>query len=333
MGTVNFKASEVDLRMAEIYKDFLPEKIFDAHMHLYLRETTPALVKGQANVYFKEGIGFADYAADMGQLMPGVKEMRLNLIPMPDRAMNDLSNGMRDKINAHVLKEQETHPWCVASPYIMPGDSEETIYAMADLPGVRGLKCYFYAAGILDEEAFGIQDFLPEAAWVVANERKLPIILHIVKEKSLSDPGNISYITTMAKRYPNAQLVLAHCGQAFSAWTTVKSIKKLEDCGNIWFDFAAICESGPMIACILKNAGKRTMWGSDYPVCMHRGRAVSLGTGNQWLLGDDFKMLDRPLIAAENLMAFWQAVRVLDLDQTQINDLFYNNACRLFQIS
>lgn len=333
MKKCNFKAAEVDLRMADIYQDFLPEKVFDAHMHLYLRETTPALCEGQANVYFKDGIGAEDYFADMGQLMPGVKEIRLNLIPMPDRVMNDLSNGLRDKINQHVLREQNSHPQCVASPYIMPGDSEETIYALADQPGVRGLKCYFYAAGIADEEAFGIEDFFPEAAWVVANERKLPIILHIVKEKSLSDPDNNRYITTMAKRYPNAQLVLAHCGHAFSAWTAAKSIRKLEDCGNIWFDFAAICESGPMIACILKNAGKRTMWGSDYPVCMHRGRAVSLGTGNQWLLGDDFKQLERAFIATENLMAFWQAARILDLDKTQIEDLFYNNACRLFKVS
>lgn len=329
----NFEAGEVDLRMTEVYRDFLPEQIFDAHMHLYLKETVPALCEAQGNVYFKESVDAEDYWADMGQLLPGVKKIYLNTIPMPDRIMNDLSNGLRDKINEHVLNEHERHLECVASPYIMPGDSEAQIYALADRSGTRGLKCYFYAAPETGKTGADIADYLPEAAWVVANERRLPIILHLVKEKTLSDPENYNYITTMAKRYPNAQLVLAHCGCAFSAWTAVKTIRGLEDCGNIWFDFAAICESDPMIACILKNAGKRSMWGSDYPVCMHRGRAVSLGMGNQWLLGDDFAKLDRAFIATENLMAFWRAARVLDLDKTQIEDLFFKNACSLFKIS
>lgn len=134
----------------------------------------------------------------------------------------------------------------------------------------------------------------------------------------------------MTHRYPNAQLVLAHCARAFAAWTCIDSIKRLDDRENIWFDMAAVCESGPMMACILKNAGKRTMWGSDYPVCMNRGRAISLGTGQKWLIGDKFKELNMAFVATENLMAFWQASRLLDLDRSQINDLFYENASRLF---
>jgi len=85
-----------------------------------------------------------------------------------------------------------------------------------------------------------------------------------------------------------------------------------------------------MMACILKNAGKRTMWGSDYPVCMYRGRAISLGTGQIWLDDERFEELNRAYVATENLMAFWQASRLLDLDKTQISDLFYNNAVSLF---
>jgi len=32
----------------------------------------------------------------------------------------------------------------------------------------------------------------------------------------------------------------------------------------------------------------------------------------------------------ENLMAFYQAALLLNLDQTQIEDIFYNNAANLF---
>ena len=36
------KAFEADLRLAAIYQEFLPRKVFDAHMHMYLGEAIPA---------------------------------------------------------------------------------------------------------------------------------------------------------------------------------------------------------------------------------------------------------------------------------------------------
>ena len=165
---------------------------------------------------------------------------------------------------------------------------------------------------------------------VVANEKKLPIILHLFRRGALSDPENFRYITTMTKRYPNAQLVLAHCARGFAGWSMMKAIKELEDQGNIWFDLSAICEAAPMAACILKNAGKRTMWGSDYPAAMLRGRSVGVGKWQDWLVDDHFSGPERALIPAENLLAFYHAALLLDLDQTQIEDIFYNNAAALY---
>jgi glutamate-1-semialdehyde 2,1-aminomutase len=164
----------------------------------------------------------------------------------------------------------------------------------------------------------------------VANEKKLPIILHLFRKAALSDPDNLQYVNTMAKKYPNAQLVLAHCGRAFASWTLMDSIHKLQDNGNIWFDLAAVCEFGTMAACILKNAGKRVLWGSDYNVGMLPGRAISVGSWQDWLDGEDYKGTERALVATENLMAFYQAALLLNLDQTQIEDIFYNNASQLF---
>lgn len=319
-----FKPQEVDMKMVDIYRDFIPEKVFDAHMHLCLAETAPAICEA------KRPTTVEDYLADMSPFLPGAKEIRLNILPMPARALSNLENGLRDRANNHIFEQHKLHPECVVMPYVLPCDSEETIYAMANQPGVKGFKCYWYGANVKNSSAVAISDFVPEAAWVIANEKKMIIELHIMRPTALSDEDNFKYITEMTRRYPNAQLVLAHCARAFAAWTCIDSIKRLDDQGNIWFDMSAVCESGPMIACILKNAGKRTMWGSDYPVCMNRGRAISLGTGQHWLVGDKFEDLNRAYVATENLMAFWQASRLLDLDKTQINDLFYENANRLF---
>lgn len=321
-----FPAEQIDREVAAMYADFLPKRVFDAHTHMHLGETVPSFAGTGA--WLRQAGTPETYAEDMGVFLPGVEVIRLNMMPMLDKAMNDLSNGLRDLANRHCGTQHLAHPENAVSPYVLACDSEETVDALTSAPGVRGIKVYCYSAGVDNNEKLAIGEFLPESAWVVANQKKLPIILHMMRPAALSDPDNFAYINTMARRYPDAQLVLAHCARAFTAWTVVNKVKELEDRGNIWFDLAAVCESGTMMACILKNAGKRVMWGSDYPVCMHRGRAVSVATGSDWLMGE--MSVKRTRIAGENLLAFHQAATILDLDQTQIDDIFYNNAARLF---
>ena len=329
MDNSKFILKEVDEFLVSQYHDFLPNKIFDAHMHLPYGRSIPSL-QG-TGVYVRDAFTPEHYLNDMGALLPGVKEIRLNMMPMPaDRALRDRENGLRDLGNDHVFLMHKLHSKNVVTPLILPSDTEEYLFQLADQAGCMGFKCYAYMAGVADLEETQIGQFLPESAWVVANERKLPIFLHLFRRSALSDPDNFLYITTMTHRYPNAQLVLAHCARGFASWTLMKAIKKLEDQGNIWFDLSAICETGPMMACILKNAGKRTIWGSDYPCTMCRGRAVSIGNWQNWLLDDNYKGPERALLPAENLMAFYQTALLLNLDQTQINDIFNNNAELLF---
>lgn len=329
MAEAMFSVEQVDLQTVELYKDFLPKKVFDAHMHMYHIDTIPTQL-GKSPIYLRTFATPESYSTDMAPFFPGVEEFRMNMMPMVAKAQTDLSNGLRDAANGHVLQLLRKDPENVGCVYIMPKDSGETIDALASQPGIRGLKCYCYAAGREDTESLAIGDFLPEQAWEVANAKGLPIILHMMRHEALSDPENFRYICDMTHKYPNAQLVLAHCARAFSAWTGVNAIRKLEDQGNIWFDMAAICESGPMMACILKNAGKRTMWGTDYPICMHRGRVVTYAGRMLWLIGDSAPA-PKTRIVAESLMALHEAAVLLDLDQTQLNDLFWNNACELFR--
>ena len=329
MDASYFIPNETDEFLISQYKDFLPKKIFDAHMHLPLGITIPA--SQGYGVYFRDAFTAENYMADFLPLLPGVEEIRLNMMPHPaDRAQADRANGLRDLGNDHVFAMHAVHPQHVVSPFILPADDEAFLWNLAERPGCRGLKCYAHATGAEDLEATFIEDYLPEAAWVVANEKKLPIILHLFRRAALADPDNFRYITTMAKRYPNAQLVLAHCARGFAPWSMMKAIRELDDQGNIWFDLSAICESGPMAACILKNAGKRTMWGSDYPASMLRGRAVGVGKWQDWLVDETFSGPERALIPVENLLAFYHAALLLNLDQTQIEDLFCNNAETLF---
>lgn len=326
--------TESDLLVLEQLQDFLPERVFDAHTHMHVRETIPLCRDG---VGWERPLGTPEeYEVDMRPFCPGAKMFRLNMMPMPDPVMNDRANGMLDKANAHIRTLLKQHPQHVGAAYILSDDTEEQIAQAVAYPGIRAIKCYCYAAKHVQnwEDAY-IQDFLPESAWLVSASRSIPIILHMMRRKALSDPENFAYILKMTKKYPDAKLVLAHCARGFASWTAVDAIKRLPELENVWFDVSAICESAPIAACILKTAAKRVVWGSDYPMPMRRGRAISIAASSHWLCDEWYfaKMgISACAFALEELMALRQACVLLELDRTQIEDIFYNNALTLFGI-
>lgn len=323
-----FSLERLDEQVVDLYADFLPKQVFDAHMHMYYGPACPKAVQPQS-VFDREIATVQMYQKDMLPFLPGVDVLNMNMIPMPDPVLSDLHSGSREVAHGHILKELNQGQGNTGCAYVLPCDTEETIDVLTSYPGIRGIKCYSYGAGQIETESLPVEKYLPEAAWVVANQKKLPIILHMMRPHALSDEENFAYICQMTHRYPNAQLVLAHCARGSASWTVVNKIKQLEDQGNIWFDLSAICEAGPIMACIMKNAGKRTMWGSDYPICMSRGRPVSVAGKQNWLTGKNLPF-SRTYVLAENLLALHEAAVILDLDKPQIEDLFFNNAKALF---
>lgn len=328
-----FSVLETDRKVIELLRGFIPERVFDAHCHMYEASFIPRAANPDG-VFCLERNTPDDYAAHMKPFLPGVETLRLNLIPMPDPALRNPS--LRNQANGYVYHLCDHFPGNVCSPYLLMSDTEQQIGDMVSHPGVGAMKCYCYAADTDRYNDCAIGDFLPEAAWVVSNQTGIPIILHMMRPHALSDPDNLSYIRTMARRYPCANLVLAHCARGFVSWTVIDSIREIAGLDNIWYDFAAICESAPMAACIMKTAAKRVMWGSDYPICMHRGRAISWHTESLWLIDGLVSELRQTgqgacLLAGENLLAVRQACNLLELDRTQVEDIFYNNAVRLFR--
>lgn len=81
---------------------------------------------------------------------------------------------------------------------------------------------------------------------------------------------------------------------------------------------------------------KRCMWGSDYPIAKQRGKAISLADGFYWIYQKELeqlsngKQLPNWLIGIENLMAVRQACIMAELSRSEIEDLYYYNAERLF---
>lgn len=334
----NFQLNAVDRQLIDQLAAFLPAKIFDAHMHLYDAAFLPGMHDPDSNVYCKPRLAINDYLQDQGALFPGAKKVRLNIITMPGAAMADRGNGLRTASVRFLAEQLSLGPDHVGEAFVLPDDTDEDIESLLVHPHIRGFKCYHLVAGTKPTWQAGIAEYLPESAWRVAQEKELCITLHMVRDQALADVGNWAYIRKMAQKYPRATLILAHAARGFAAWTTVQSVAGLADLDNVWFDLSAICESPPIMA-ILKHCGaKRVLWGSDFPVSMARGKAISLGDGFYWIYKQDIKRFQAAtpiratLVGIENLLAVREACTLLDLDQTAIEDIFYNNAMRLFRL-
>jgi glutamate-1-semialdehyde 2,1-aminomutase len=158
----------------------------------------------------------------------------------------------------------------------------------------------------------------------------------MVKDKSLADPQNMKEIKRIASQYPDLTLILAHAARSFAPWTVIESVGELCDYENVWYDFAANCESPSMIQILKKVGVSRCMWGSDYNICKLHGKAISIADSFYWIGEEDLRRFSGATefhawhVGTENLMALRQACIMLELSENDVEKLFYKNAERLF---
>lgn len=66
------KIREVDLQMADLYKDFLPKRLFDTHVHLYGPEMIPSFLGNGG--FFRDAIIPEDYSKILACCYPGLSK-------------------------------------------------------------------------------------------------------------------------------------------------------------------------------------------------------------------------------------------------------------------
>ena len=335
MAIQNGVYNAYDLEAAKILDSFLPDKLFDAHAHLY----DASFVSGMANAgafSIRNLCEVSHYLEDMKPLV-GDREVHLNIVTTPDASMTQPDSPYR-KAGVEFLADQLTRfPGHVGEVMVGPEDRAEDIEKMLIHPGIRGFKCYHLLAANKPTWNAPIGDYLSEAAWEVADKHGFVITLHMVRDQALSDPVNQEYIIRMAKKYPNAVLILAHAARSFAAWTAVEAVDAVKHVDNVWFDFSGVCESPAMFQIMRKCGIDRCMWGSDYPISRLAGKAISLADGFYWINEKDLAQFGGPtefhswLVGTENLMAVRQACLMLDLSHSDVEKLFYKNAMNLLK--
>ncbi len=311
----------------KILADFLPDKIFDAHAHLY-DET----VFGSGGAVYDYDSYLKDYREMLGQ----ERQYTLNFFFIPSvKKLGDPSLSLIPKTDEFVFSELDKHPQNYAELLVLPSESAESIEKRLSHAHISGFKCYHSLIQRKDTSQAEIEEFLPIGAWEVAEKYGKVITLHLMKSASLADENNLDYIVKTAKAFPGATLILAHAARSFATWTGLENVEKLKNIDNIFYDFSAVNESPAVYRIIDKIGVEKCLWGTDYPITTKKGKVVSIADGFYWLTEEDLARLPGApapyYYAVENLLAVRQACLMANLKKSQIEKIFYSNAKALFE--
>lgn len=310
---------------------FVPDRIFDAHAHLFCHahfdRLPAAYVDGPAR------LDLSTYYKLIDWIHPG-RRTRGGLF------FGLAFSGDRDGNNRFVAEEIRKSPRenDFGQMIIAPTMTAEQIYQIVKADRFVGLKCYHtLATGCEPTWEAPIEAYLPERQVAVAGELGLTITLHMVRERALADPLNQSTIRHYCERYPDMTLILAHAGRGFNPWHTIEGIDSLRGLGNVFFDTSAVTEAGAFEAIIELLGHERLLYGSDFPVSHVRGRCVAIGDSFHWIYADELTLAEKHtqlqpvLVGLEALRALRLACWRMRLSARQIEDIFFNNAYRLFK--
>ncbi len=327
----NWTRTPVDDAIADDVKTFLPPRMFDIHAHLFrvadLATSGGVMAEGGPEVTFdlwKKHM--AEHVAD-GRCDAGL----FFADPM-------VKPGHLEAANTFLLEQVKTHPESRALLVVSPDCRRQDIERHLENRQIVGFKVYHTFSRSKPTFDAAIETFLPEWAWELAHERRLAIMLHMVRRLALADPGNQEYIRARCTAYPEAQLVLAHAARGFHAPNTTRGIHSLRGLQNVWFDTSAVCESEPLAAILDAFGPQRLLWGSDFPVSEARGKCVTVGDGFAWIEPGtvDWERLGAhclpTLVGLESLRALRTAADDIGLNARDVEDICYGNACRLLAL-
>jgi len=308
---------------------FIPDKVFDAHTHVWIEEASRFRIPN-----FQGDVGLEQYIQLMEDLHP---ERRLGALfigygaPEDPRGRNRSNQWVSDQIAGHSHFRGEL--------FVSPTDDPDWVRQEIVRLKLHGLKCYHTFSAHQPTWESDIPDYLPERLVKVADDLGLVITLHMVKSRACADPQNAHWIRQYCEKYPNMKLILAHSARGFQPSHNLEGLSRLKGLNNLYFDTSANCEPIAHQAIIRIMGHRKLLYGSDLPVSHMRGRSLAAANSFLWLYenspiwGEKHLRIKPVLIGLEHLRSIKWACWSERLNDSQIEDIFWNNAAELFRLA
>ena len=325
---------------------FMPDNIIDCHAHIWLKK-----FETETRVPDREA-GWPKIVApecSMEQLADAYKTLFPDKNVMPVVFGSVFSNYNIDACNQYVQEEASircTPSLMLATPRMDIGILEEKIKD----GGFRGIKVYLnQAPSYIPDREIRIYDFLPPAQLEVLDRNGWSVILHIARPNRIKDPVNIGQLMEIDRKYPNANVIVAHVGRAYVDEDLGKSFDVLKHSINLLFEFSANTNEYVIRRLLEEIGSERILFGSDMPLGIMRARRISddgiyvnlVPKGRYGDFGSDIHMREVDEVEAKKLTyfiyeeidAFRRASENCGLSKKDINKIFFENAVRVFNIN
>ena len=341
-----FEVTANDRRIyEEELKDFLPDKIFDVHCHIALREhKKPVVLKPGEK---KRTVTWPSLVAKQNSIEDLQETYELFFPGKQCKALVFSDAGHSDEINRYV-SEASHRVGFPALYYSHPNQSAQEIEQKIREGGFLGLKSYLnLSPAYLPEAEIRIFDFFPKHQLAKLDEMGAICMLHIPRHGRLKDQVNIQQILEIKREFPNVRLIVAHIGRAYTKEDVGNAFEYLTQAPDLMYDFCANC-CEYAITELIRNVGvKHVMFGLDLPILRMRTHRIEengtyINLIPPGLYGDPSQ--DSHLrevspeeaekitfFAYEELLALKRAAKILGLSKEDIEDIMYNNAVNLIE--
>jgi len=329
-GKWEYRDLDRDMFQREL-NDFVPDKIYDAHAHLY--RTIFWHSDPDAPYYAftsPPDVTLEVYREHMAWIFP---EREIHGLHSPMALVQDTQPG-----NEWVAREIVKDPLARGQLLVKADDDPEWVRQEVKRLGFRGLTPFATYAHVPNPMEAEIPDYLPEPIMAVADQEGWSITLHMMRARCAADASNQHWIRHYCQRYPNMQLILDHCARGFNPYLVLEGLPKLTGLNNLWIDTSYICQPLAVEAVLRIIGPERTLYGSDF--CLSHERGLNFGVADTFtgvvegtLRGMDGRSPVCMLLAGlENLRAIKAACWSAGLKDHQIEQLFWGNATRLMGV-
>jgi predicted TIM-barrel fold metal-dependent hydrolase len=343
---MTFQLNATDERFYNTYiKDFIPDKIIDVHTHVWLTE-----FKRKKEIQPRRTVTWPSMVAKDNSIEDHMNSYRImfpekKVIPV---IFSNLSPGDDlDAGNGYIRSCAEQYK-LPSLMYATPEMKGEVLERAVNEGGFLGIKVYLdFSSPQIPKNEICIYDFLTRDHLEAADKNGWIVMLHIPRNDRLKDPLNIAQMTEIDRTYKNAKVIIAHVGRAYCFEDVGDAFEHLRKTERLYFDISANCNE-QVFTELLKNIDrKRILFGSDLPILKMRTKRICengmyINLIPKGLYGDvsgDPHMREctgeiaeqMTLFMYEEIDAFRKATLNTGLKEGAVEDIFYNNACRMLR--
>ncbi len=314
----------------EACDNFVPDKIFDIHAHLFHSKN---FAQGRRPEFLEAdtGYGMNNFREALGRWLPG-REVEGLFFGYPSPGNN------RAGENNWVASQLEQHPEQGLSrklALVSPEDGEKATRQLIAEHGFNGIKPYRLYAPVEDTNQARIEEFAPAWMWKICHDIEGVMVLHIMRGEGIADPDNLETIERLCREYPKCRLVLAHVARSFNYRNARTALRKLEHLDNVVVDTSAVTEVEAMRVALDCLGPQRVLFGSDYMVSELRGKCFTMGNGFSWFYSDNLPspavtaFENAALVGVESLLCLREAFEIGGFNSADAQNVFHDNALRL----